>query len=59
MTPISQPPPLRIDDLLGNRIILEAGQEAIVGRAGTFPVGTDDAFCTEACSRFGLAVWDG
>ena len=44
MTPISQPPPLRIDDLLGNRIILEAGQEAIVGRAGTFPVGTDDAF---------------
>lgn len=44
MTPASQPPPLRIDDLLGNRIILEAGQEAIVGRSGTFPVGTDDAF---------------
>lgn len=44
MTPTSPPPPLRIDDLLGNRVILEAGQEAIVGRSGTFPVGTDDVF---------------
>jgi hypothetical protein len=44
MTPTSSPPPLRIDDLLGNRVILEAGQEAIVGRSGTFPVGTDDVF---------------
>lgn len=44
MTPTSPPPPLRIDDMLGNRVILEAGQEAIVGRSGTFPVGTDDVF---------------
>lgn len=44
MTSAPLPPPLRIDDLLGNRVILEAGQEAIIGRSGTFPVGTDDAF---------------
>lgn len=44
MTSEPQIPPLRIDDLLGNRVILEAGQEAVIGRAGTFPIGTDDAF---------------
>ena len=44
MTSTPLTPPLRIDDLLGNRVILEAGQEAIIGRAGTFPIGTDDAF---------------
>lgn len=44
MTTTSQTPPLRIDDLLGNRVILEAGQEAVVGRSGTFPIGTDDIY---------------
>ncbi|WIM72875.1 hypothetical protein QP028_03305 [Corynebacterium suedekumii] len=37
-------PPLRIDDLLGNYVILDPTMQATVGRSGSFPVGTDDRY---------------
>lgn len=48
-------PPLRIDDLIGHRLILQPGQEATIGRAGSFPVGADDPYL----HRVFLQLWYG
>lgn len=37
-------PRLRVDDLIGNQLLLSPGQEITIGRAGDFLVGDDDEF---------------
>lgn len=46
-------PPLIINDLIGSRIMLQPGEEATIGRAGSFPVGTDDRYL----HRILLQIW--
>lgn len=43
-TPPAPTPPLRIDDLIGGHKVIRPEEQLTVGRAGDFPVGTDDRY---------------